>query len=48
VLPEFGSDHRPYLADLCFNPAAAVWQWPPPMWPDDLEEARTSVVRGLG
>ncbi|MGD9617624.1 MAG: endonuclease/exonuclease/phosphatase family protein [Alphaproteobacteria bacterium] len=48
VLPEFGSDHRPYLAELCFNPAAAVWQSPPPMWPGDLEEARTAVLRGQG
>jgi len=48
VLPEFGSDHRPYLAELCFNPAAAAWQSPPPMWPSDLDEARTAVVRGQG
>jgi endonuclease/exonuclease/phosphatase (EEP) superfamily protein YafD len=48
VLSEFGSDHRPLLADLCLNPAAEAWQSPPPMWPDDLEEARTAVVRGQG
>ena len=48
VLPEFGSDHRPYLADLCFNPAAAAWQSPPPMWPGDIEEARMAVLRGQG
>jgi endonuclease/exonuclease/phosphatase (EEP) superfamily protein YafD len=48
VLPEFGSDHRPLLAELCFNPAAAAWQSPPPMWPGDLEEARVAVVRGQG
>jgi endonuclease/exonuclease/phosphatase (EEP) superfamily protein YafD len=48
VLPEFGSDHRPLLAELCLNPAAAAWQSPPPMWPDDLEEARIAVVRGQG
>jgi endonuclease/exonuclease/phosphatase (EEP) superfamily protein YafD len=48
VLPEFGSDHHPFLADLCFNPAAAAWQSPPPMWPGDIENARTAVLRGQG
>ena len=48
VLPEFGSDHHPYLADLCFNPAAAAWQSPPPMRPGDIEDARTAVLRGQG
>ncbi len=48
VLPEFGSDHRPYLAELCFNPAAAAWQSPPPMWSGDIEEARTAVLTGQG
>ena len=45
VLPEFGSDHRPYLADLCFNPAAASWQSPPPMRSGDVEDARTRCSR---
>ena len=48
VLPEFGSDHRPYLAELCFNPAAAAWQSPPPMRSGDVEDARTAVLRGQG
>jgi hypothetical protein len=48
VLPGFGSDHRPYLADLCFDPASSAWQSPPPMWPADIEEARTAVLAGQG
>ena len=48
VLPEFGSDHRPYVAELCFNAAAAAWQSPPPMRSDDLEEARAAVLTGQG
>jgi endonuclease/exonuclease/phosphatase (EEP) superfamily protein YafD len=48
VLPEFGSDHRPYLAELCFNAAAAFWQSPPPMRSGDVEDARTAVLSGQG
>jgi endonuclease/exonuclease/phosphatase (EEP) superfamily protein YafD len=48
VLPEFGSDHRPYLAELCFNPNAASWQSPPPMRSGDVEDARTAVLNGQG
>ncbi len=48
VLPEFGSDHRPYVAELCFHPAAAAWQSPPPMRPGDVEDARTAVLAGQG
>jgi endonuclease/exonuclease/phosphatase (EEP) superfamily protein YafD len=48
VLPEFGSDHRPYLAELCFNQAAAAWQSPPPMRSGDVEDARTAVLSGQG
>jgi endonuclease/exonuclease/phosphatase (EEP) superfamily protein YafD len=46
VLPPFGSDHRPYLAELCANPAAARDQSPPHLRPGDLEIARTEVANG--
>jgi endonuclease/exonuclease/phosphatase (EEP) superfamily protein YafD len=46
VLPAFGSDHRPYLAELCYDPAAARDQSPPQLRSDDLAIARADVVRG--
>jgi len=48
VLPPFGSDHRPYLAELCANPAAARDQSPPHLRPGDLETAREDVANGQG
>ena len=48
ILPEFGSDHRPYLAELCFNAAAASWQSPPPMRSSNVEDARSAVLSGQG
>lgn len=46
VLPAFGSDHRPYLAELCYDPAAGRDQSPPQLRPDDLAIARALIIRG--
>lgn len=46
VLPAFGSDHRPYLAELCLDPAAAPRQPAPALQPGDIEAARASVRAG--
>ena len=46
VLPPFGSDHRPYLAELCYEPTAARDQSPPHLQPDDLYLARAEVAAG--
>lgn len=46
VLPAFGSDHRPYLAELCLNPSEASQQRPPPLRPDDVRTAQQSVQAG--
>lgn len=46
VLPPFGSDHMPYVAELCYDPAAARDQSPPKLHPDDLAIAHTDVERG--
>jgi endonuclease/exonuclease/phosphatase (EEP) superfamily protein YafD len=43
VLPAFGSDHRPYLAELCLDPAAAPRQPPPALLPGDVEAAQATV-----
>lgn len=48
VLPAFGSDHHPYLAVLCLDPAAGARQSPLPMQPGDLQMARKAVERGQG
>ena len=45
VLPAFGSDHRPYMAELCYDGAAARNQSPFHPRPDDLEIARRDVAR---
>lgn len=42
-LKPFGSDHYPILAELCYMPAAAEDQSPPPHNDKDLEQARTSL-----
>jgi endonuclease/exonuclease/phosphatase (EEP) superfamily protein YafD len=42
-LEPFGSDHYPVLAELCYLPAAAENQSPPPLAEGDLEEAETSL-----
>lgn len=46
VLPAFGSDHKPYLAELCYNPAAARDQSPPQVQPDDLDIAQRAIRQG--
>lgn len=46
VLPPFGSDHRPYLAELCYDPAAGRDQSPDHLRPDDLAVARAAVAKG--
>ncbi len=48
VLPAFGSDHRPYLAELCLDPAAAPRQPPPALQPGDVEAAQAEVREGQG
>ncbi|HQT77505.1 MAG: hypothetical protein B7Z80_10875 [Rhodospirillales bacterium 20-64-7] len=46
VLPAFGSDHHPYLAELCLDPAAAAHQPPPGLQPNDLQAAGKTVSQG--
>ncbi|HEX2944071.1 MAG TPA: endonuclease/exonuclease/phosphatase family protein, partial [Rhodopila sp.] len=46
VLPAFGSDHHPYLAELCLDPAAAARQPPPRLQPDDMQAAQNTVQQG--
>ena len=48
VLPAFGSDHQPYLAELCLDQAAASRQPPPALEPDDVETAQAAVAKGQG
>lgn len=48
VLPAFGSDHRPYLAELCLDPAMATRQPPPAPQPGDVEAAQATVREGQG
>ncbi|WP_052341876.1 endonuclease/exonuclease/phosphatase family protein [Salinarimonas rosea] len=43
VLPDFGSDHYPVLADLCRDPGAGARQAAPALEQGDLEEARTAI-----
>ncbi|HEV7371648.1 endonuclease/exonuclease/phosphatase family protein [Arenibaculum sp.] len=46
-LPEFGSDHYPYLADLCHAPVLAERQHAPEMEEGDLAEAQTSIESAI-
>lgn len=46
VLPEFGSDHHPLLADLCLGPGARTE--PPPLGPEELARAQAAVRRAQG
>lgn len=46
VLPAFGSDHHPFLAELCLDPAAASRQPPPAPQPGDSDAAHAAVRRG--
>lgn len=46
VLPGFGSDHLPYLAELCLDPAAAPRQPPPALQQDDIQTAQAAVRKG--
>ena len=48
VLPAFGSDHHPLLAELCLDPAAASRQPPPALRAGDIEAAQATVRRGQG
>jgi endonuclease/exonuclease/phosphatase (EEP) superfamily protein YafD len=48
VLSGFGSDHLPYMAEFCFQPAAAFWQSPPRMRTGDLEAAKRAIAAGQG
>jgi len=48
VLPAFGSDHHPLLAELCLDPAAAPRQPPPAPKPGDIEAAQATVRKGQG
>ena len=48
VLPAFGSDHRPYMAELCFDPAAAQHQPPRPLQSSDISAAEATVRKGQG
>jgi len=48
VLPSFGSDHRPYFAELCLDPKAAARQSPPPLLKNDIANAEAAVRRGQG
>nr|WP_256477813.1 endonuclease/exonuclease/phosphatase family protein [Aurantimonas marianensis] len=43
TLPEFGSDHYPILAELCYSPAMADRQSAPAHEEGDREEARTAI-----
>lgn len=46
-LPEFGSDHYPYLAELCLAPELAGWQQAPPAEEGDLAEAETAIEAAI-
>ncbi len=46
VLPAFGSDHRPLLAELCLDHAAAPRQPPPAPQPGHIEAAQATVCKG--
>jgi endonuclease/exonuclease/phosphatase (EEP) superfamily protein YafD len=46
VLPAFGSDHLPYLAELCLDPSAAPRQPPPALQQDDIGAAQAAVWKG--
>lgn len=48
VLPAFGSDHHPFLAELCFDLAAASRQPLPALRAGDIEAARAAVRKGQG
>ncbi len=48
VLPAFGSDHKPLLADLCLTPNTAARPARGAATAEDLAEARETVVRGQG
>ena len=48
ALPPFGSDHRPFLAELCLDPAAAASQPPPALQLGDIEAAEAAVREGQG
>lgn len=44
VLPAFGSDHYPVLADLCLGQGAAAKQAAPALAAGDIEEARAAIA----
>lgn len=49
VLPAFGSDHQPYLAEICLDPAAPGQPpsaRPPALRADDLAAAHAAVEKG--
>jgi len=46
VLPDFGSDHYPILAEFCYAPEAAAGQSAPAAEAADLAAARSAVVAG--
>ena len=46
VLPAFGSDHQPLLAEFCLEPDAAAGQPAPALREDDLQAARDAVRKG--
>ena len=48
VLPAFGSDHQPLLADLCVGPMTGMSQAAPALRQDDLAFARASARQGQG
>ncbi len=47
VLPGFGSDHQPYLAELCLDPVGASGQAAPKLRPGDLAAAQAAVRKGM-
>lgn len=48
VLPDFGSDHYPYFAELCLDPQEAAQQAAPSLNPEDIALAQQAVARGQG
>ncbi len=46
VLPGFRSDHQPYLAELCLDPAGASGRAAPKLRPGDLAAAQAAVQKG--
>nr|WP_298376740.1 endonuclease/exonuclease/phosphatase family protein [uncultured Halomonas sp.] len=44
-MPEFGSDHYPVLAELCYQPELADRQATPALNNDDLDQAQTTIER---